>query len=142
MTDIRPATIADATALSELWSAAGLDHRPEEVAGELASVLSRDPDLVLVAHDQRGLVGSVLGTYDGRRGWLNRLATHPDARGEGVAGALVTALETALVAKGCRKLNLLIEPDNAGVVSFYRQRGYAVDELIFMEKHLSPAPGL
>ena len=136
MTEIRPATVQDAQALSELWTAAGLSHRPERVAGELASVLSRDPGLVLIAQDERGMVGSVLGAFDGRRGWLNRLATRPDARGEGVASALVAALESALQAIGCRKINLHITPENADVVQFYRRHGYAVDELIFMEKHL------
>lgn len=117
-----------------------MDHRPHEVADELGAVLGRDPGLVLIAQDDRGVIGSVFGAHDGRRGWLNRLATRPDARGEGVAGALVAALESALRAVGCRKLNLLVTPDNARVVSFYRHHGYAVDELIFMEKFLS-VPG-
>ena len=137
MTPIRRATTADAALLSGLWTAAGLTHRPEQVAGELTSVLSRDPDLVLIAQDARGVIGSVFGAFDGRRGWLNRLATHPEARGEGIAGALVAAVELALQAKGCRKLNLLIEPHNAGVVEFYRRHGYRTKELIFMEKNLT-----
>lgn len=117
-----------------------MDHRPHEVADELGAVLGRDPGLVLIAQDDRGVIGSVFGADDGRRRWLNRLATRPDARGEGVAGALVAALESALRAVGCRKLNLLVTPDNARVVSFYRHHGYAVDELIFMETFLS-VPG-
>jgi len=142
MVDIRPAAVTDAVVLSELWTRAGLDHRAGDVARELASVLSRDPGLVLIALDDRGVVGSVFGAYDGRRGWVNRLATHPDARGEGIAGALLAALEQALAARGCRKLNLLIEPTNAGVVTFYQRHGYRVDELVFMEKYLAdPAAG-
>lgn len=141
MTDIRPAAVADADVLSQLWTAAGLEHRPDEVAAELASVLRRDPDLVLIAEDDRGIVGSAFGAYDGRRGWLNRLATLPDARGEGIAGTLVAAVERALTAKGCRKLNLLITPDNAGVVVFYQRHGYAVKELLFMEKYLPGTDG-
>lgn len=129
--------MTDAAALSRLWVAAGLEHRPADVAGELASVLGRDPGVVLIAEDERGVVGSVFGAYDGRRGWVNRLATHPGARGEGIATALLAALERALVAVGCRKLNLLITPDNTGVVTFYQRHGYAVDELVFMEIYLS-----
>ena len=141
MTDIRPAVVADAAVLSKLWTAAGLAHRPAEVADELASVLGREPGLILIAEDDRGVVGSVFGAYDGRRGWVNRLGTHPGARGEGIASALLAALELALVAKGCRKLNLLITPDNAGVVTFYQQHGYTVQELVFMGKFLSEPPG-
>jgi hypothetical protein len=40
--------------------------------------------------------------------------------------------------KGCRKVNLLIEPDHETVTSFYQQHGYTEDQLIFMEKWLPP----
>jgi hypothetical protein len=40
---IRRATVDDASALSRLWLAVGLAHRPELVAEELGSVLHRDP---------------------------------------------------------------------------------------------------
>ena len=72
---IRSATVADAPRLIELWAAAGLKFRPEDVPADLAAVLARDPDLVLVAEDAAGLTTAVLGTFDGRRGWVNRLAT-------------------------------------------------------------------
>ena len=133
---IRPATTADAAALSALWSSAGLAHREDLVAEELASVLGRDPELVLLAEDDSGLAGSVFGAYDGRRAWVNRLATRPDVRGQGIASRLMQALDLALVDKGCRKVNLLIEPENSAAVGFYERLGFASDELIFMGKHL------
>jgi uncharacterized protein len=133
---VRRAIIQDGPALVGLWQAAGLEVRPHEVAAELASVLRRDPDIVLAAEDEQGLAASVFGAYDGRRGWVNRLATRPDCRRQGLARRLMALLEQALSSKGCRKVNLLIEPDNDSVVSFYRAIGYQRDELIFMEKHL------
>jgi ribosomal protein S18 acetylase RimI-like enzyme len=133
---IRSASLADAAALTRLWQESGLRFRPGDVAGELAAVLARDGDLVLVAEDAGRLAAAVLGTFDGRRGWVNRLATRPDHRGQGLATAILAELERRLAAKGCRKINLLIEPDNQAVSSFYRLRGYAEDELIFMEKWL------
>ena len=133
---IRTATLADAEHLAELWEAAGLKFRAADVPGELLAVLGRDPDLVIVAEDADGLAAAVLGTFDGRRGWVNRLATGPDHRGQGHATAILAELERRLAAKGCQKVNLLIEPDNQAVSSFYRMHGYAEDELIFMEKWL------
>jgi GNAT superfamily N-acetyltransferase len=82
------------------------------------------------------LIGSVVGSFDGRRGWLNRLATDPTHRGRGIAKALLAAVHTRLAALGCRKVNLLIEPENADVLPFYAAAGYAVDDLIFMERWL------
>jgi ribosomal protein S18 acetylase RimI-like enzyme len=133
---IREATQHDDAALAALWRQAGLRFPTEHVSGELASVLARHPGLVLVAEDQRGLAASVLGTYDGRRGWVNRLATRPDWRGHGLASGLLATVEERLAALGCRKVNLLIEPDNGQAVHFYRRMGYTQDDLIFMEKWL------
>jgi ribosomal protein S18 acetylase RimI-like enzyme len=133
---IRSASLADAAALTRLWQESGLRFLAADVPAELAAVLARDGDLVLVAEDADGLAAAVLGTFDGRRGWVNRLAARPDRRGQGLATAILAELERRLSAKGCRKVNLLIEPDNQAVTGFYRQHGYAEDELIFMEKWL------
>jgi len=100
----RTATLADFDGMVALWKAAGLRFRVEPVAEELATVLEHDPDLVLVVEDGGSIVASVLGTWDGRRGWVNRLATHPGHRGRGLARLLITELETRLRAKGCRKV--------------------------------------
>ena len=134
---IRAATVDDMPALIELWAAAGLKFRPGDVPAELAAVLARDPELVLLAVDERGPAAAVLGTFDGRRGWVNRLATRPGQRGRGHATALLAELERRLAAKGCQKVNLLIEADNHSVGSFYEQNGYSTDQLIFMEKWLA-----
>src|SRR5260370_29441297 len=115
------ASAADAGALVELWAAAGLRFRPGDVPAELEAVLARDPDLVLVVEEEQDLTAAVLGTFDGRRGWVNRLATRPDRRGRGHATALLAELELRLAAKGCRKVNLLIELANEPVTSFYEQ---------------------
>ncbi|MBV9379531.1 MAG: GNAT family N-acetyltransferase [Streptosporangiaceae bacterium] len=136
---IRAADTSDAPALADLWRAAGIRFRAEHVAAELASVLARDPDLVLVEQDETGAItGSVFGTYDGRRGWVNRLATSPARRGRGIATHLLAELELRLIARGCPKVNLLIEPGNAGVARFYERLGYRLDELVFMEKWIIP----
>jgi len=82
---IRTAEPGDAASLAELWMAAGLKLRPGQVTAELAAVLARDPDLVLIAEDADGLTAAVLGTFDGRRGWVNRLATRPGRRGRATA---------------------------------------------------------
>lgn len=132
----RTATLADFDGLVALWKGAGLRLRLEPLMEELASVLERDPDLVLVVEDGGSIVASVLGTWDGRRGWVNRLATHPGHQGRGLARLLITELERRLRAKGCRKVNLLIEPENAAVVAWYERLGYRRDDLIFMEKLL------
>jgi uncharacterized protein len=138
---MRSARPADAAALAALWNAAGLHFRAEYVERELQLALVRNADLVLVDDGPAaGVVGSVFGTFDGRRGWLNRLATIPDRRGNGIATALVGELERRLLAKGCVKINLLVEPGNADVTPFYERRGFRPRSMIFMDKWLASPP--
>jgi uncharacterized protein len=135
---IRSATAHDTAAMVDLWQAAGLRFRPELAERELAE--PRGQDLVLVNEDGGQITGTVLGSYDGLRGWVRRLATRPDRRGRGIAAGLLAELERRLRALGCPKVNLLIEPDNAAVASFYTRLGYFPRELLFMEKWLVPEP--
>lgn len=53
-----------------------------------------------------------MGSFDGRRGWINRLVVHPRARGERIGERLLREVEESLKARGCDKVNLLIEPEN------------------------------
>jgi ribosomal protein S18 acetylase RimI-like enzyme len=70
------------------------------------------------------VVGSVMGGYDGHRGWLYYLATAETHRGLGVGAALVTEVETLLLAMGCPKVQLMVRPDNARARGFYDTLGY------------------
>jgi GNAT superfamily N-acetyltransferase len=137
---IRSATRADTPRLLDLWRAAGLRFHPDLVDLELAAALSQG---LLLVHDDAGeITGTVFGSYDGMRGWVHRLAIRPDRRGRGIAAGLLAELERRLLTLGCPKVNLLIEPDNAGVAGFYARYGYQPDELLFMEKWLAPPPDL
>lgn len=137
MTDpiaIRPAAAADLPALRGLWDRCGLHPSASDTDRRLAALIEFAPGLFLAAECDGEVVGSVMASWDGRRGWINRLAVDPSARGTRLGDRLMAEAEGRLRAIGCDKVNLLIEPDNAGVERFYRRLGYERDELIFMEK--------
>lgn len=139
MTDIRirEFTIADADAVRSLWVAAGLKPSRSDTYEAMAKVATRNPGLALVAEAADGrLLGTVNGADDGRRGWVYRLAVHPEARKSGLGRRLVKELETRLRAQGCEKLNLLVERDNPVAVAFWRRLGYLDDDVLFLGKWL------
>jgi ribosomal protein S18 acetylase RimI-like enzyme len=136
-THLRAATPADHPAMLTLWHTCGLHPGASDTPEGLARKFARDPELFLVAESAGTLVGTVMGSYDGRRGWINRLAVAPEHRATGLAGRLMAEVERRLAALGCVKVNLLIEPDNASVQGFYERRGYTTKPLIFMEKPLA-----
>ncbi|MEM9774658.1 MAG: GNAT family acetyltransferase [Chloroflexota bacterium] len=121
-----------------LWKAAGIILSRSDTPAGLKQKLERDSDLFFVLEDESSrLIGAVMGSYDGRRGWINHLAIDPTYQGKGLGKIMMTELEKRFKAIGCEKINLLIEPTNAAVQSFYEGIGYTADELIFMEKWLS-----
>ncbi|WFE53733.1 GNAT family N-acetyltransferase [Micromonospora sp. WMMD1155] len=121
MPHIREFVWPDYDRVAALWTAAGRDVLTR---AELTAKLTRDPQLFLVAEVDRTLVGVVLGTYDGRRGMILRLAVDPAYRRRGLARLLVAALEERLAALGCPRVNLLVLPQDTGALRFWRALGY------------------
>ena len=135
--EIREFRLSDYEEVIALWDKAGLLASRSDERNEIEKKLARDPDLFLVGIDAEAIVAAVMGGYDGRRGWVYHLAVDPIFHATGLGTLLLAELESRLYAKGCIKINLLVERGNAGVRDFYARRGYAVDELIFMEKWLA-----
>lgn len=112
----------DYPAVVRLWRDVGTGVVPEE---EIRGALQHAPDLFLIAEAaDAAVVGVVLGTFDGRRGWIHRLAVRPDHRRAGLATRLVEHVEQRLVALGAPRINLLVLPDNSQALLFWQSRGY------------------
>ncbi|ENV31749.1 GNAT family acetyltransferase [Acinetobacter gerneri] len=92
--------------------------------------------LFLVAVKDDALIASLMGGYDGHRGWANYLAVHPHHQRNGVATALLKQLEKRLIAIGCPKLQLLISKEHIDVQNFYEQLGYEEIEVVCLAKDL------
>jgi ribosomal protein S18 acetylase RimI-like enzyme len=97
---------------------------------EIEKKAARDPDLFLLAESGGGIIGSVIGGYDGRRGMIYHLAVHADFRKHGIATQLMDEVEFRLRAKGCLKCYLLVLNDNDEAAHFYEKRGWGEMEHI------------
>jgi len=141
MAKIRELTIGDYGALCALWEEAGLPFRPngrdrqEKIAREIEGPCS----IFLVAEDEGELVGAILGTHDGRKGWINRLAISPCHRCQGIASALVAAVEERLSARGIEIFAGQIEDWNESSMIFFERIGYTRhDDIIYYTKRKNP----
>ena len=45
-------------------------------------------------------------------------------------------VEQRLMGRGCLKVNLQVMPDNKGVVQFYRELGFSIEDRLSMGKRL------
>jgi ribosomal protein S18 acetylase RimI-like enzyme len=127
----------DTAAVIALWNEVLPDSAPHNDPGQaIRRKLDVDRDLFYVAIVDSALVGTVMGGYDGHRGWVYSLAVAPEHQRRGIASALIAHLEAALVARGCLKINLQVRTSNEGVVEFYRQCGYQVEDRISLGKRM------
>ncbi len=82
------------------------------------------------------LISSVMGGYDGHRGWINYLAVHPEFQARGYGNQLMDNVETRLRKLGCPKINLQIREGNDKVLSYYQKLGFVEEKRISMGKRL------
>ena len=135
--EIRPYKDSDRAGLLALWTEifpAGSAHN--DPATSLDKKLRIDPELLLVSVKDDVVVGSVMGGYDGHRGWIYSLAVTPSLRRQGIASALMREIEEKLRERGCLKVNLQVLSFNAEVVALYESLGFSVEERISMGKKL------
>jgi len=86
--------------------------------------IKENPSFFLGAFEDTRLVGTVIATTDGRKGWINRLAVDPDYRRRGIAKTLVAEAEKALRKNGIQIICALIEETNEPSKNFFRKCGY------------------
>jgi ribosomal protein S18 acetylase RimI-like enzyme len=123
-TMIRVYRPGDGDGLRTLWLEVGFRLVGDDDPG-LDRFAGRNPGLFLVAEDASGrIVGSAMGAWDGRRGWLYHVATAPGRRRTGLASTLVREAEAGLRALGCPRVLVLVESANDPAVAFWRACGY------------------
>ena len=122
--EVREFRRGDGVALRALWLAAGFRLLGDDDAG-LATFADRNPGLFLVATEPSGaIVGSAMGAWDGRRGWLYHVATAASYRRTGVASALVGHVERRLAELGVVRVNVLVREGNERGRAFWTASGY------------------
>ncbi|MEM3616722.1 MAG: GNAT family N-acetyltransferase [Candidatus Bathyarchaeia archaeon] len=138
--EIRKITITHYEELVNLWLRAGLPFKPKgrDSREVIARQMSANPEFFLGAFENGRLVGAVIISSDGRKGWINRLAVDPDFRRRGVAKTLITEAERVLESHGLKIFCALIEDENEASKRLFRKCGYVEHrDIIYFSKRES-----
>lgn len=119
-------TAADLGRVHDLWTMAGLPFRPEgrDSLEAMAAELGSTRTFILGVLAGRLLVGVAVGTDDGRKGWINRVAVLPEQRRQGVGRLLVDGCEAIFRERGLGLSCALVEEDNEGSRALFRSEDY------------------
>ncbi|MCF7793776.1 MAG: GNAT family N-acetyltransferase [Candidatus Cloacimonetes bacterium] len=132
---------ADIPKLLDLWRISGLSIRPKgrDRIEKIAKELENDFEALIGAFQKEDLVAFILATHDGRKGWINRLAVHPDFRRKGLATKMIKQAEKFLESNQIEIYTCLIEDWNKGSIKLFSDLGYKRhDDIIYFSKRLNP----
>jgi ribosomal protein S18 acetylase RimI-like enzyme len=140
--EIRPFRDDDRAAIVDLWRVCFPDDPPHN---DPDKVIERkrpvQPELFLVGCLEGRVVCTVIGGYDGYRGWVYHLATAPQHRRKGLGRQMMNEVEGRLADIGCPKLNLQVRATNEAVVAFYEALGYRIEDRVSLGKRLGARAG-
>ena len=135
---IRTFDIADQAAVINLWQACALVVPWNDPIKDIARKLKVDADLFLVGESRGEIVATVMGGYEGHRGWINYLAVSPQHQRKGYGREIMEFVEQRIQLKGCPKINLQIRGANTQATEFYQAIGYDIEDAVGLGKRLEP----
>ncbi len=121
---LRRGRVDDIGAVLALWKRAETGPSTTELADDVRWLLERDPDALLLADAAGAVVGSLVAGWDGWRGTFYRLAVDPGHRRRGLATQMIRAGEEHLRALGAKRLNAIVESEEADAMAFWASAGY------------------
>ena len=119
-----------AEAVLDLWRLAEATPSVTDSAENIRRASRASSVCFLVAQADGQVIGSVIGTFDGWRGNIYRLAVRPDYRRQGIARALVAEVEKRLTEKGAERITALVEKEHSWAMEFWQAVGYTLDHRI------------
>ena len=133
---IRPYEEKDKNNVISLWHECGLVMPQNDPAKDIERKLVVDPELFLVGVCNDKVIATVMGGYDGHRGWINYLAVSPSEQRKGYGQAIMKTVEALIKEKGCPKINLQVRSGNESIIEFYAAIGYGNDNVVGLGKRL------
>jgi len=119
-------TPADAEAVLAMWRGIeGLGLHENETTEWIGNFLREQGAFSFVARAGGEIVGALMVSSDGRRGYLHHLGVAEPHRGAGLGRKLVDAALAALARAGIVKCHVMVFADNAPAADFWRAVGFA-----------------
>ena len=120
----------------ELWRKVGIGIGSSDTKDEVEAVLTRNPNLFLIGKKDGKIISSVIGTSDGRRGYVHHLAVDPSYQKKGYGKKIMEELIEIFRDMKVHKIHLLIQKTNRKVVKFYSKLGWETRDDLFMMSYV------
>jgi ribosomal protein S18 acetylase RimI-like enzyme len=136
MLKIRKYKGQDEKAVIELWQRCDLTRPWNNPVLDIERMLKVYPGLFLVGLIDNTIVASVMGGYDGHRGWVYYLGVAPEYQRRGYGRIMMDAVTKKIIDIGCPKINIQVRGDNKQALGFYEKIGYTTEDRVSLAKRL------
>lgn len=118
----------DYKALIKIWLKSELPYKPlgRDSYENISKQIKESSCDIIFALLKNEIVGAVLVSHDGRKGWINRLAVPPKFRNNNIAIGLIEKAEEWFEGKEIHIYACLIEGFNNKSVHLFKKAGYKV----------------
>lgn len=117
---IRTISLDDYESLSPFWQENYFVNEMDNKE-HFALFLQKNLELSVLAEEDRKIVGTALGSYDGRRGYLQKVVTDKSSRNQGIGKQLVEEVIKRLKNAGALYIPISVE---GNLISFYEKCGF------------------
>ena len=136
--DLKP---SEYSSLIDIWLRSSLPFKPEgrDTEQNIIKQMQLENIRFFVAEISNELVGIVIASHNGRKGWINRLAVPPEFRGKGIANSLLKRSEEFFISNNINIFACLIEDWNDVSMEYFQNKNYdSHKEIIYITKKLNP----
>lgn len=136
MIRIRQFTPADQSQVLSIWYRCGLVGRGEDPIQDIDRQMEMQPALFLVGAIKQTVIGTIMGGYEGPKGWISHLAVAPEWQRLGYGRVLLQEMETVLRELGCPRVDFKVRTNNRQVLGFCEKMGYQIERVLSLAKEL------
>ncbi len=130
---IEPFHIDDYEEVLAIWKSTNLYNPSSDTRGQITRMIGRNPETCIVMKAEEGIIGVLLGGFDGRRAYIHHLSVKPSKQNTGVGKALVIFVLSIFTDMKVPKVHLFVEKTTPEVVQFYKKLGAGVrNDLLMM----------
>lgn len=129
---LRTIKLDDYQKLTEFWKKNYFFSEIDNVK-HFVLFLEKNPDLSVLIEENGEIIGTALGSYDGRRGYLQKVVTNKEFRKKGIGRQLVNEVVKRLKAVGVLYIPISVDEK---LIPFYEKCGFDKKESVSMSMDL------
>lgn len=120
---VRSFQLSDYVRITELLEQVLSGKALEDTMNAFARQLNWDSGLVLVAAEEGNIIGVMLGTIHGNKGYYYRVAVHPEHQRRGVGSALIQSMKLRFQQRQILHAVVPVDDYNEPLLPMYEKMG-------------------